>query len=107
MLINFFFLCCLYSNGDGRTGVFLSLCLNIERLETEDNVDVFQTVRWLRSQRVGLVNTLVSELKSLCKIVFSSSCQTERKTSEMEENELMNDDPLHPAASEGRFPSSK
>jgi len=46
------------SNGDGRTGVFLSLCLNIERLETEDNVDVFQTVRWLRSQRVGLVNTL-------------------------------------------------
>lgn len=43
------------SNGDGRTGVFICLCLSIERLETEDNVDVFQTVRWLRSQRAGLV----------------------------------------------------
>ncbi|CAH3197088.1 unnamed protein product, partial [Porites evermanni] len=45
------------SNGDGRTGVFLSLCLSIERLETEDNVDIFQTVRWLRSQRAGLVSS--------------------------------------------------
>ncbi|KAJ7358734.1 hypothetical protein OS493_021509 [Desmophyllum pertusum] len=44
------------SNGDGRTGVFLSLCLSIERLDTEDTVDIFQTVRWLRSQRAGLVS---------------------------------------------------
>ena len=50
------------SNGDGRTGVFLSLCLSIERLETEDNVDIFQTVRWLRSQRAGLVSSQVNKL---------------------------------------------
>lgn len=46
------------SNGDGRTGVFLSLCLSIDRLETDDNVDIFNTVRWLRSQRAGLVSSL-------------------------------------------------
>ena len=51
---------CLYSNGAGRTGVFLALCLSIERLETEDNVDIFQTVRWLKSQRAGLVTNSVS-----------------------------------------------
>ena len=48
-----------YSNGDGRTGAFLSLCLSIDRLETDDNVDIFNTVRWLRSQRAGLVSSLV------------------------------------------------
>ena len=51
---------CPCSNGDGRTGVFLSLCLSIERLDTEDTVDIFQTVRWLRSQRAGLVSNAVS-----------------------------------------------
>ncbi|XP_044169231.1 receptor-type tyrosine-protein phosphatase F-like isoform X1 [Acropora millepora] len=46
------------SNGDGRTGVFLALSLSIERLETEDSVDIFQTLRWLRSQRARLVTSL-------------------------------------------------
>lgn len=46
------------SNGDGRTGVFLALSLSIERLETEDSVDIFRTLRWLRSQRARLVTSL-------------------------------------------------
>lgn len=58
----FWLLLCYCSNGDGRTGVFLSLCLSIERLDTEDTVDIFQTVRWLRSQRAGLVSNVVSRL---------------------------------------------
>ena len=62
MQINDFAVFCHCSNGDGRTGVFLSLCLSIERLDTEDTVDVFQTVRWLRSQRAGLVSNAVSRL---------------------------------------------
>lgn len=55
---------CVCSNGDGRTGVFLALCLSIERLETEDNVNIFQTIRWLRSQRARLVSSLVSKARA-------------------------------------------
>ncbi|EDO35064.1 predicted protein, partial [Nematostella vectensis] len=46
------------SDGAGRTGVFLALAISIERLEAEDTVDIFQTVRWLRSQRPALVGSI-------------------------------------------------
>ena len=48
------------SNGVGRTGVFLSLHIILERMLVEGLVDVFQTVKNLRIQRPAMVQTLVS-----------------------------------------------
>ncbi|VDP74462.1 unnamed protein product [Echinostoma caproni] len=45
------------SNGVGRTGVFLTLSIVLERMRYEGVVDMFQTVRMLRTQRPGLVET--------------------------------------------------
>eukprot|EP00116_Pleurobrachia_bachei_P004024 sb/3464286/ len=46
--------------GMGRTGAFLALCICLERMKVENVVDVFQTVRTLRSQRPLMVNTTFS-----------------------------------------------
>ncbi|KAJ7369444.1 hypothetical protein OS493_038944 [Desmophyllum pertusum] len=43
--------------GVGRTGVFCALSILIERLKSEGVVDVFQTVKQLRSQRPAMVQT--------------------------------------------------
>ena len=50
----------MYSNGVGRTGVFLSLHIILERMLVEGLIDVFQTVKNLRIQRPAMVQTLVS-----------------------------------------------
>ena len=48
-----------YSAGVGRTGVFISLSIVLERMQYEGVVDVFQTVRTLRTQRPAMVQTEV------------------------------------------------
>ena len=48
------------SAGVGRTGVFITLSLVLERMQYEGVVDVFQTVRALRTQRPAMVQTEVS-----------------------------------------------
>ena len=53
------------SGGTGRTGTFIAISNLIERLKTEGVVDVFHTVRTLRLQRPGLVQTVVSFLYSM------------------------------------------
>jgi len=45
------------SAGVGRTGVFLTLSIVLERIRYEGVVDVFQTVKLLRTQRPALVQT--------------------------------------------------
>ena len=50
------------SGGAGRTGTFIAISNLLERLKTEGVVDVFHTVRTLRLQRPGLVQTVVSFL---------------------------------------------
>jgi netrin-G3 ligand len=45
--------------GAGRTGVFLTLSIVLERIRYEGVVDVFQTVKLLRTQRPALVQTEV------------------------------------------------
>lgn len=47
------------SAGVGRTGVFISLSIVLERMQYEGVLDVFQTVRILRSQRPAMVQTEV------------------------------------------------
>ena len=48
------------SSGVGRSGVFITLHITLERMKTEGLVDVFQTVKTLRIQRPAMVQTLVS-----------------------------------------------
>lgn len=48
-----------YSDGCGRTGTFLSIYSQIDRLKVEAVVDVFQCVKAARIQRMDLVGTVV------------------------------------------------
>ena len=48
-----------FSNGSGRCGALVTLMYCLERLKLEGVVDVFQTVRSMRTQRPLLVETLV------------------------------------------------
>lgn len=47
--------CC---GGAGRTGTFIALYICIQKLKTEGTVDIFQTVRQLRTQRTAMVQTV-------------------------------------------------
>lgn len=46
------------SSGVGRTGVFITLDIILERLAVEGLIDVFQTIKMLRIQRSAMVQTL-------------------------------------------------
>lgn len=50
-----------YSDGVGRTGVFSSLFIVLERMRSEGVVDLFQTVKLLRTQRPAMVQSQASE----------------------------------------------
>lgn len=43
------------SDGVGRTGVFCALCIVLERMRSEGVVDLFQTVKLLRTQRPNMI----------------------------------------------------
>ena len=47
------------SMGVGRSGVFIALSTALERMRFEGVVDMFQTVRLLRTQRPAMVQTEV------------------------------------------------
>lgn len=49
----------LCSAGVGRTGVFITLSIVLERMRYEGVVDIFQTVKMLRTQRPAMVQTEV------------------------------------------------
>lgn len=51
--------CLLLSAGVGRTGVFITLSIVLERMRYEGVVDLFQTVKTLRTQRPAMVQTEV------------------------------------------------
>ena len=48
------------SAGVGRTGVFVTLSIVLERMRYEGVVDMFQTVKMLFTQRPAMVQTEVS-----------------------------------------------
>ena len=50
----------LPSDGAGRSGVYLAIDANIELSEEDGVIDVFGYVRKMRTQRRGLVESLVS-----------------------------------------------
>ena len=72
----------------GRTGVFCALSILIERLKSEGVVDVFQTIKVLRTQRPAMVQTQVR----LCN-TSSNTCQNKchRKTHKFTKEQLSND----------------
>ena len=49
----------LSSDGMGRTGTFICLHSQLERLKTEGMVDIFQAVKSARIQRPGLLRNVV------------------------------------------------
>lgn len=49
-----------FSAGVGRTGVFITLSIVLERMQYEGVVDLFQTVRILRTERPAMVQTEVN-----------------------------------------------
>lgn len=49
----------IFSAGVGRTGVFITLSIVLERMRYEGVVDMFQTVKMLRTQRPAMVQTEV------------------------------------------------
>lgn len=55
------------SAGVGRTGVFITLSTVLERMQYEGVVDVFQTVRTLRTQRPAMVQTEVPTCNEIYK----------------------------------------
>jgi len=55
----------LCSAGVGRTGVFVTLSIVLERMRYEGVVDMFQTVKILRTQRPAMVQNEVSANVSL------------------------------------------
>ena len=57
----------LYSRSDGvgRTGTFICLHSQLERLKTEGVVDFFQAVKSARIQRAGLVPDAVRKLNTM------------------------------------------
>lgn len=54
------FIPCCCSAGVGRTGVFITLSIVLERMRYEGAVDIFQTVKMLRTQRPAMVQTEVN-----------------------------------------------
>ena len=61
----------VYSNGSGRSGAFICLYYQLERLKTEGVVDLFQCVKSIRTQRPGLVDSVVS----VCVCMASAYCK--------------------------------
>lgn len=48
------------SGGGDRSSVFVAFASLIKQLEIENRVDIFQTVRYIRSQRQCMIKTIVS-----------------------------------------------
>lgn len=52
----------------GRTGVFITLSIVLERMRYEGVVDMFQTVKTLRTQRPAMVQTEVRRPERRAKV---------------------------------------
>ena len=53
-------LCALHSDGMSRTGVFITVMSEIDRVKVEGEMDIFHTVKAARKARPNMVSTVVS-----------------------------------------------
>lgn len=58
------------SSGVGRTWVFISLSILMDQLESEDVVNIYQTVKKLKYQRAENILTMVSAVHTLKAILI-------------------------------------
>jgi len=58
------------SAGVGRTGVFIALSIVLDRIQNEGLIDLFQTIRILRTQRPAMLQSEVN-LKRQYNLMFS------------------------------------
>ena len=65
----------LYSSGVGRTGVFIALCIVLERYTVEGMIDLFQTVKTLRIQRSAMVQTRVRRKEGIGRERENNTCK--------------------------------
>lgn len=63
---------CCYSDGGGRSGVFMAIDANMELVEEDGLIDIFGYMKKLRQARRGLVETLVSCIFNIRRIVDSN-----------------------------------
>ena len=61
-----------HSDGVGRTGTFISIHAQLERLKTEGVVDFFQFIKSARLHRAGLVSDVVSTVRY--KYYYKAAC---------------------------------
>ena len=59
---NFFFLIYILSAGIGRTGTFIAINFLFEQVRNNEKINIKNTVQFLRSQRVSLVQTWVHQI---------------------------------------------
>ena len=66
---------CIYihSAGVGRTGTYITLDTMMERLKERDDLNIFEFVNEMRTQRMKMVQTLVSRISS---DAYSVTCIT-------------------------------
>ncbi len=60
LLIDDIIIIIIISAGVGRTGTFCALSIAIERVKIEQVVNMFNTIKHLRTQRAHMVQTLVN-----------------------------------------------
>ena len=65
------------SDGVGRTGTFICIHAQLERLKTEGVVDFFQSIKSAHIQRAGLVPDVVSRLT--CFTSFVDYCSVSQQ----------------------------
>lgn len=65
MLIDLPFLC-MFSDGAGRTGSFIAISIVMEQLKLEHSIDVFQTIKKIRTTRPEFVQNYVSFILPHC-----------------------------------------
>ena len=63
----------IHSAGAGRTGTFITLDAMMERLKERDDLNIFEFVNKMRTQRMKMVQTLVSRIAS---DAYSVTCIT-------------------------------
>lgn len=61
------------NQGSDRSSMFVSLSILVQQLRIEKRIDIFTTVKKLRSQRNGMISTFVSMINTFNTIPFFSN----------------------------------
>ena len=58
----------------GRTGTFIAIDTEVQRIRQEGVVDVYNCVHKMRYWRNSMIQTLVSQLYCICLAVYIAQC---------------------------------